>query len=111
MRRSPTVSRAAGACRATRCSRSPRVWTGQQAKAIGLVDELGGFTRALAVAKEAIGVAPDRAVELRAFPPPLDLWDQALELLGDPPGLIDAVGVWLQWLRPGMLSAPPIVVR
>ncbi|HZA67218.1 MAG TPA: S49 family peptidase [Geminicoccaceae bacterium] len=88
-----------------------RVWTGQQAKEIGLVDELGGFTRALAVTREAIGVAPDRAVELRAFPPPLDLWDQALELLGAPPGWIDAVGPWLQLLRPGMLSAPPIVVR
>jgi protease-4 len=88
-----------------------RVWTGQQAKEIGLVDELGGFARALALTREAIGIAPEEAVELRAFPAPLDLWDQALELLGGSPGVIDALGPWLQLLRPGTLSAPPIVIR
>jgi protease-4 len=88
-----------------------RVWTGQQAKEIGLVDELGGFARALALTREAIGIAPEEAVELRAFPAPLDLWDQALELLGGSPGFIDALGPWLQLLRPGTLSAPPIVIR
>ncbi len=30
-----------------------RVWTGRQAKQIGLVDELGGLQRALAIAKTA----------------------------------------------------------
>lgn len=88
-----------------------RVWTGQQAKELGLVDELGGFTRALALAKEAAGIAPEEPVELRSFPPPLDLWEQALELLANPPGLIDGVRPWLQLLQPGTLSAPPIVIR
>jgi len=88
-----------------------RVWTGEQAKELGLVDELGGFTRAVALAKEEVGIAPDQPVELRAFPPPRGLWDQALDLLGDPPGLIDGVRPWLQLLEPGMLRAPPLVIR
>jgi protease-4 len=88
-----------------------RVWTGQQAKELGLVDELGGFARALALAKEAGGIAPDQPIELRPFPRPRDLWEQALDLLGNPPGLIDSIWPWLQLLQPGMLSTPPIVIR
>ena len=55
--RSPRGSRAAGGSRATRCSRSPRAGSGpgKQAKELGLVDELGGFARALALAKQAAG--------------------------------------------------------
>jgi protease-4 len=88
-----------------------RVWTGQQAKELGLVDELGGFTRALALAKEQAGIAPDQPVELRPFPRPREFWQQALDLLADPPGLIDSVLPWLQLLQPGILSAPRIVIR
>ena len=32
-----------------------RVWTGKQAKALGLVDEIGGLTEALAEAKKLAG--------------------------------------------------------
>jgi protease IV len=88
-----------------------RVWTGQQAADLGLVDELGGIARALTLAREAAGIAPDQPVALRSFPAPLDLWQQALELLDGPPGLLESFGSWLQLLRPGVLSAPPIVIR
>jgi protease-4 len=88
-----------------------RVWTGKQAKDLGLVDELGGFERAFALAKEAVGIAPEQAVELRRFPEALSPWEQALELLGGSPDLIDAAGSWLRLLWPGMLSAPPVVIR
>jgi protease-4 len=46
-----------------------RVWTGEDAKARGLVDELGGFDLALRRAKEAAGLPPDEPVTLRTFPP------------------------------------------
>ena len=59
-----------------------RVWTGAQAQELGLVDELGGFARALEVAREAVGLEPGRPVELRAFPPAEAPWQQVLELLG-----------------------------
>jgi protease-4 len=46
-----------------------RVWTGEDAKAHGLVDALGGFDKALALAKQAAGIAADRDVTLKTFPP------------------------------------------
>ena len=45
-----------------------RVWSGRDAKEIGLVDELGGLKRALEIAKEKAGFAADAKVELRIFP-------------------------------------------
>jgi protease-4 len=89
-----------------------RVWTGAQAQELGLVDELGGFARALEVAREAIGLEPGRPVELRAFPPAGAPWQQVLELLGGGPLGLGAAASWLQWLRaPGALSAPPLLLR
>jgi protease-4 len=46
-----------------------RVWTGRQAKEIGLVDELGGLARAIAVAKERAKIAADSDVEIVVYPP------------------------------------------
>lgn len=45
-----------------------RVWTGQQAKQIGLVDNLGGLERALAVAKQRAKIAANSEVELVVYP-------------------------------------------
>jgi protease-4 len=45
-----------------------RVWTGAQAKQIGLVDELGGLERALALAKQHAKLAPDSEVEIVVYP-------------------------------------------
>jgi protease-4 len=88
-----------------------RVWTGQQAKDLGLVDELGGFARALELAKQSVGIAPEQAVELRQFPEALAPWEEILQLLNSSPEPIDALVSVLQLLRPGMLSTPPIVIR
>jgi protease-4 len=45
-----------------------RVWTGQQAKELGLVDELGGLQRALALAKSRAKIDEDAEVELVIYP-------------------------------------------
>lgn len=45
-----------------------RVWTGEQAKKIGLVDELGGIDRAILLAKEKAGIAKEADVEIVKFP-------------------------------------------
>ncbi|HZA15042.1 MAG TPA: signal peptide peptidase SppA [Myxococcaceae bacterium] len=47
-----------------------RVWTGEDAKEHGLVDVLGGFSAALATARELANVPPDAAVRVRVFPHP-----------------------------------------
>ncbi len=45
-----------------------RVWSGEDAKAHGLVDELGGYEAALRLAKEAAKIPPEAPVTLTAFP-------------------------------------------
>ncbi|HJR60814.1 MAG TPA: signal peptide peptidase SppA [Vicinamibacterales bacterium] len=45
-----------------------RVWTGKQAKQLGLVDELGGLQRALAIARSRAKIAEDAEVELVIYP-------------------------------------------
>ncbi|TVP50334.1 MAG: signal peptide peptidase SppA [Gemmatimonadales bacterium] len=45
-----------------------RVWSGRDALAAGLVDDLGGFDVALAHARELAGLEPDADLELRRFP-------------------------------------------
>ncbi len=45
-----------------------RVWTGRQAKANGLADELGGMNLALAIAKEKAGIPQDAQVEILTLP-------------------------------------------
>jgi protease-4 len=45
-----------------------RVWTGEEAKEKGLVDELGGYDVALRLAKEAAKIPPDKPFKLTVFP-------------------------------------------
>jgi protease-4 len=59
-----------------------RVWTGAQAKKLGLVDELGGLQRALAVAKQRAKLSPDSEVELVVYPGKKSFYD----LVKDPFG-------------------------
>jgi protease IV len=52
-----------------------RVWTGRQAKQIGLVDELGGLERAVSIAKQKEKIAQDADVELVIYPPRKSFYD------------------------------------
>ncbi len=64
-----------------------RVWSGADAKARGLVDELGGFHKALALAKQAAGIAASSDVTLKTFPPPSETPAAIIaRLLGHAPG-------------------------
>ncbi len=45
-----------------------RVWTGEQGKEIGLVDELGGLHRAIELAKEKAGIPEDEEVAIVIYP-------------------------------------------
>lgn len=61
-----------------------RVWTGEDAKALGLVDELGGFPAALRLAREAAGIPPETGVRVKVFPERRPRWRTLLEDLLDP---------------------------
>jgi protease-4 len=45
-----------------------RIWTGERAKGLGLVDELGGFATAIALAKSEAGIDADEDIELALYP-------------------------------------------
>jgi protease-4 len=59
-----------------------RVWTGRQARELGLVDELGGLNRAIQLARERADFGDDEATNLVVFPPKRSLY----ELLANPLG-------------------------
>jgi ClpP class serine protease len=58
-----------------------RVWTGEQAKKIGLVDELGGLDRALAYAKRKYTGGEDASVEV--WPKRKSMWDRLLAAVSE----------------------------
>jgi protease IV len=45
-----------------------RVWTGRQAKALGLIDDTGGYARAVEVAREEAGIPADEGVTFVHYP-------------------------------------------
>ncbi len=58
-----------------------RVWTGRQAKENGLVDELGGLDRAIAVAKQRAKIPLESDVELVVYPPRKSFYELVSEQL------------------------------
>ena len=56
-----------------------RVWTGSQAKAQGLVDELGGLDRALEVIKQKANIPASEQVRLQLYPAQRNLLDVLLK--------------------------------
>jgi protease-4 len=59
-----------------------RVWTGAQAKARGLVDELGGLDQAVTLAKQAANIPADEDVALVTYPARRTLYETLSERLG-----------------------------
>ncbi len=71
-----------------------RVWTGMQAREIGLVDELGGLDRAVAVAKQRANIAADSEVELVVYPPRKSFYELVADQLSGS-GEQTAVSAWM----------------
>ena len=57
-----------------------RVWSGVQAKEIGLVDEYGGFMKAVEIAKELANIDADTQVRIKVFPREKTPQEQLLEM-------------------------------
>jgi protease-4 len=84
-----------------------RVWTGQQAKANGLVDELGGLDRAVALAKQQAKIAADSDVELVVYPPKKSFYELLSEQFsgGSQAALAD------RWLASNLAAPELEIVR
>ena len=101
-----------------------RIWTGAQAHARGLVDELGGYPEALAAVRDRLGLAADAPLRVHRYPPSPSLVDRLrgqahddpaereltglLAAAGDPAVLLDAVAAWA---RPAGVLQMPVVPR
>ena len=98
-----------------------RVFTGNDAKRAGLIDELGGLQLALSIAKAKAGIDEARAIEVRNFPPESGRWQRLLDRILRLAGL-DARGPQIRapkqvrdmlvrvglFARPGNVRLPPL---
>ena len=56
-----------------------RIWTGEDAKKYGLVDELGGVQTALDLVREALKLEADAPIQLKVFPKEKTLLELVME--------------------------------
>ena len=84
-----------------------RVWTGRQGKQNGLVDELGGLDRAVAIAKQRAKIAADADVELIVYPPRKSLYELVSEQFS---GSSDSLAV-RSWLAGNLSSGEMEALR
>lgn len=85
-----------------------RVWTGEDAHARGLVDELGGLDRAVELAKELAGIGVEDSVRLVFYPEQPTLLDLLTERRE--PALPASLARLVQAVErpnPGLLELPP----
>jgi protease IV len=69
-----------------------RIWSGEDAKGLGLVDELGGFDTALNLVKKAINVSEKEEVKIVVFPREKTLLESVMERGGADNSDKEAVG-------------------
>ncbi len=60
-----------------------RIWSGEDALKIGLVDRLGGIDTAIALAKEKAKLAKDEPVRIKLYPRPKSLFESFLQASPD----------------------------
>ena len=69
-----------------------RIWSGQDAKNLGLVDELGGYETALKLAKKAAGVPESDDVKIVVYPRPKTLYESLMQRHGADNSDKEAIG-------------------
>ena len=60
-----------------------RVWTGEDARRVGLVDAVGGYAEAMQLARNAAGIAPDETVQRVRYPKREEPWERLIGLVRD----------------------------
>jgi protease-4 len=101
-----------------------RVWLGDQAKANGLVDQLGGIDRAVEMVKAKAGIAAGAEVSLVLYPPKRSLLEMLVRPNADAEADAMLSGVGLEsiraawhdaslrvWMRGGMLRMMPFTIQ
>jgi len=91
---------------------SGRVWTGADARRIGLVDDLGGLDRALEMARSEARIGAGETVGVDFYPAPPS-WLDLFFARREPrlPGALAAVVKGLEMHPPRLLELPPELAR
>jgi protease-4 len=76
-----------------------RAWMGVQAKQQGLVDELGGFDRAIELVRQRAGIGANEKIRLVMFPRRRSLLEQILKSSEEPVAEVIARKRVNQWMR------------
>ena len=101
-----------------------RVWMGDQAKANGLVDALGGIDRAIEMAKQSAGIPATSRAQLVLYPPKRSIWDILMhsssadseaDAMLSRAGLEPLRAAWKDarlrvWMKGGMLRMMPFAI-
>jgi protease IV len=78
-----------------------RIWSGEDAKALGLVDLLGGFETSVQEAKAAAGIPETKKIGLKIFPRPQPFWKRVLASRPDSRYSKQAIETEiLDWIQP-----------
>ena len=77
-----------------------RIWSGEDAKANGLIDEVGGYSTALKLAREAAKIPADAKIKLKVFPEPKSFVQALLDKGQDSSEAKSAVATLLERLQP-----------
>ncbi len=102
-----------------------RIWSGEDAKRLGLVDEVGGFPKALELLKAAAGIAADSNVTLTTYPKPksffealMDKGRESSEPSSQAAAMAEVIRIAAPWVRlaertglapgSGALTMPPV---
>lgn len=93
-----------------------RVWSGEQAKERGLVDELGGYRIALDGLSHKLGYQTADDLQLVRIPEPKTPWEKFSDLLEESaflPSFLTKVMSWLDYFgaSPNDVMAPPLEIR
>jgi protease-4 len=88
-----------------------RVWSGEDAKSHGLVDELGGYAVALRLAKEAAKLPPEAPFTLTVFPREETLPELLYNRLAGVDRERDAGGVSSSSLEHSLKAVQPLLQR
>ena len=84
-----------------------RIYTGEQAREIGLIDDIGGFPKALEYVRKGLELKDDAQINLVRLPKPKGFWETLSELGTVRMRDTDLIEEWLRTELPGLETTGP----
>ena len=84
-----------------------RIYTGEQARELGLVDDIGGFPKALDYVRESLELEDNALIKLTRLPKPKSFWETLSELGAVRMRQTNLIEEWLRRELPGLETAGP----